>query len=383
MNKMKIYLDNAATSFPKPKNVVREVANCLENYCGNAGRGSHKLSLLAANKLYDCKEALCALFNAPAPESIAFVPSCTYGLNLIVKGILRRGDHVLISDMEHNAVLRPLEKLKQEGKITYDVFPVLAKASQSNEELLAGIKSLIKPTTKLLICNHQSNICSFALPIDKIGRLCKENHIIFALDTAQSAGHLEIDMQKMNIDFLSAPGHKGLYGVQGSAFIAINNQILLDTIIEGGNGINSLEYDVGDSVPERYEVGTLPLPAIVGLHEGIKFINKYTTNAIHYHEKELFCHLRDGLLNINGVNVLATDFAGSTLSFTTSNLSVERVCAFLDEANIFVRGGFHCTALAHRSLKTEKTGTVRVSFGIFNTKNDIDKLLSIIDKNVS
>lgn len=379
MNDRICYLDNAATSFPKPSAVTREVALCLRDYCGNAGRGSHKMSLFAAQKIYECRELLSSLIGAPSPESIAFVPSCTYGLNLIIKGILRPGDHVILSDMEHNAVWRPIVKLAHDGIITYDVFSALSQPNRSEKELLTEIERKIKKNTRLIICNHQSNICSYSLPIHKIGELCKNFHVLFALDVAQSIGHYNIDMQKMNINFLSAPAHKGLYGVQGAGFVAINSAEILDTLIEGGNGVDSLLPQMSDLAPERYEVGTLPLPAIVGLYEGAKFVKSIGIDAIRDHERELFRYLRDGLLEIGGSTVHLPKFEGNTLSFNTNNHSAEAVCRALDDANICVRGGFHCTALAHKALKTDNTGTVRVSFGIFNRKSDIDKLLSAIN----
>lgn len=369
------YLDNAATSFPKPKLVIKEVTKCLTSYCGNAGRGSHKLSLLAAEKIYECREQICSLINAPSPEFVVFMPSCTYGLNLIIKGILEAGDHVLISDMEHNSVLRPIKKLAQEGKITYDVFPALALADKSDEAIISNIKNKLCKNTKLLICNHQSNICSFSLPVEKIGALCKQMGIIFALDVAQSIGHLPIDMQKMNINYLSAPAHKGLYGIQGGGFVAINSPNPLKTLTEGGSGVLSLDSEMPSFLPERHEAGTLPLPAIAGLCEGIKEIKKRNITSILKHEKELFLHLKEGLLNISKATVYEPNFAGSTLSFNIEGISAERICTLLSDENICVRSGFHCSPLAHTSLGTINSGTVRVSFGIFNTKTDVDKLL--------
>ena len=380
MNNRICYLDNAATSFPKPPSVAREMRRCIDYYCGNAGRGSHKLSLFAANKIYECREEICTLINAPAPENIIFVPSCTYGLNLIIKGILKYGDHVLISDMEHNSVLRPISKLSSEGKISFDIFTALSNPNKSDESILNEIEKKLRKNTKLLICTHQSNICSFSLPIEKIGDLCKKYHILFALDVAQSIGHYNIDMQKSNINYISAPGHKGLYGSQGSAFVAINSKNILEPLIEGGNGIYSLEAQMPDFLPERHEVGTLPLPSIVGLCEGLKYIKSRGIDEISPHERELFRYLRDGLLNIDGITVYAHEFEGNTLSFNINNTPPERVSCLLDEANICVRAGFHCSALGHTSLGTKETGTVRVSFGIYNTKNDIDKLLTVINK---
>ncbi len=374
------YLDNAATSFPKPPTVALEMKRCIDNYCGNAGRGSHKLSLYAANKIYECREQICELINAPAPENIVFVPSCTYGLNLIIKGSLKQGDHVLISDMEHNSVFRPISRLANEGKITFDTFSALSNPTKNVEDILNDIKNKIRKNTKLLICTHQSNICSYALPIDKIGALCKKFNILFALDVAQSIGHYNIDIQKSNISYLSAPGHKGLLGPQGSAFVVFNSTTLLEPLIEGGNGIYSLESKMPDFLPERHEVGTLPLPSIVGLCEGIKSVKSHGINTIFSHERELFVYLRNNLLNISKVNVYCPNFYGNTLSFDLQAMPPERVCALLDAENICVRAGFHCSALGHTSLGTKSCGTVRVSFGIYNTKNDIDKLISVINK---
>lgn len=374
------YLDNAATSFPKPQSVLSEVSKCISTYCGNAGRGSHKLSLLAANKIYDCREAICNLINAPSPENIVFVPSCTFGLNLIAKGILKPGDHVLISDMEHNSVFRPIHKMKTNGSIIFEHFDALKINNKNSTDILQDIKNKLRKNTKLIICNHQSNICSYHIPLEEIGALCKKNHILFAVDCAQSMGHLDIDVQKMNIDILCAPGHKGLYGLQGSAFIVFNTNIIPDTLIEGGNGMNSFDPYMTDIIPERYEAGTLPLPAIVGLHAGIREINTIGLAYIRSYETELFKHLREGLLNIKGAKIYVPQVEGSTLLFNIDGFSAEEISAKLSDNNVCIRAGFHCSPLSHQSLGTDKTGGIRVSFGIFNTKRDIDKLLSVINK---
>lgn len=373
------YLDNAATTFPKPANVSKEIYRCLNYYCGNAGRGSHKLSIFSAKKIYECREEICTLINAPSPENIVFVPSCSYGLNLIIKGVLTKGDHVLISDMEHNSVYRPISRLAHDGVITFDTFSALTSNDKSDEIIIENIEKKLRKNTKLLICTHQSNICSFALPIDKIGELCKKYNILLALDAAQSIGHYNIDIQKSNISYISAPGHKGLYGPQGSAFVVINSKNILEPLIEGGNGIYSLESTMPDFLPERHEVGTLPLPSIVGLLEGIKEIKLYGIDEISTHERELYKYLCDGLQNINNIIVYAPEYEGNTLSFNHKELSTEQICSLLDQENICVRGGFHCSALGHTSLGTKETGTVRVSFGIYNKKNDIDKLLTVIN----
>ena len=370
------YLDNAATSFPKPRSVILGVSDCLSNYCGNAGRGSHRLALLAAQKIYQCREEICSLVGADAAENVVFVPSCTYGLNLLIKGILKQGDHVLISDMEHNSVYRPIKKLADEGKITYDIFNFLSTEDKSPEALGSEIEHRIKPRTRLIICAHQSNICSLSVPVDKIGEICRKNHILFALDTAQSIGHAPIDMQKMNIDFLVAPSHKGLYGPQGCGFVVFNSKEILDTLVEGGSGINSLDGEMPRDIPDRFEAGTLPLPSIAGLYEGIREVRSLGIDTISSHERGLFRALRDGLMTIRGATVYMPEHEGNTLLFNIGDIPCTEVGALLDARGICVRSGFHCAALAHRSLGTEKRGAVRASFGIFNSRRDVERLLT-------
>lgn len=380
MNTNLCYLDNAATTFPKPRAVINEVRVCLEKYSGNAARSSHKLSLAAANKVYDCREELAALINLPHSENISFLPSCTFAASLVIKGLAGIGDHILISDCEHNCIWRPLEKLRREEKITYDVFPALSLENPTDSAILSEIKSKIKPTTRLLFCTHQSNICSFTLPVKKIGELCKKHNILFALDAAQSIGHVPIDMEDMNINYLIAPGHKGLYGPQGCGFLAINSDILPDTLVEGGNGIYSLSPEMPNFLPERYESGTLPLPAIAGLCEGVREVKKIGISAVSEHERKLFRRLRDGILSIEGTTVYKPMHEGSTLLFNLSNYGSEEAAALFDASGICLRSGFHCAALAHRAMKTDSCGALRASFGIFNTERDADRLINAISK---
>lgn len=379
------YLDNAATTYPKPEAVIKEMERCMRSYCGNPGRGTHSLSLAAANKIYDCRCAAARLIGSSAPESIFFVPNSTYGLNAIIKGILKDGDHVIISDMEHNSVYRPIYKMAMENKISFDVFNALSlvgrKESPSAEKICADIQKLIRKNTKLLICNHSSNICSFSLPVKEIGELCHKNNIIFAVDSAQSAGHTDLNIEKMKIDYLCVPGHKALYGPQGSGFVAINNDTVLDTLIEGGNGIESLSGEMPLFSPERYESGTASTPCIAGLCEGIGEVLNIGTDTISEYEHFLFDKLLEDLLNIKDIVVYAPAYKGSTLSFNINGMSSDAVASALNKKSICVRGGFHCTALAHKALKTPNHGAVRASFSIFNTVKDIEKL-SYVCKNI-
>ena len=240
-----IYLDNAATTFPKPSSVTDEVIKCMTTYCGNPGRSGHTLSLAAAKKVFECRELAANMFGAADTDRVFFTPNTTYGINAVIKGLLRNGDHVIISDMEHNAVLRPIHKLANEGVIEYDVFKTLTgEARQSPIRICANIAKLVKNNTKMVICTHSSNICSVVFPIKEIGDFCHRHGILFVIDGAQSAGLLDINVEDMNIDALCLPGHKGLYGPQGSGIVILGKTTTLNTLVEGGNGIDSLSPEM-------------------------------------------------------------------------------------------------------------------------------------------
>lgn len=370
-----IYLDNAATTFPKPHKVYREVQNCITRYCGNPGRGSHALSRASAQVIYRCREALAEFFHSEAPENVVFTLNTTYALNLAIKGLVRYGDHVLISDMEHNSVLRPLHTLAARGDITYSVFPTLTmEEHRTPEDICREIEACITEKTRLLVCAHASNICSSALPLAEIGDVCHRHGMLFVVDGAQSAGILPIDMQRMHIDALCLPGHKGLYGIQGTGILLFGN-CLPSPLIEGGNGVQSLEPTMPDFSPERYESGTLPTPAIAGLYEGVRFVADKTTDAIRAHEEALFLRLRENLGNLPGITLHAAHHVGSTLLFSMDKMPSEKLARLLDEEyGICTRAGFHCSALGHKTLGTPADGAVRISFGCFNHMSDVEAL---------
>lgn len=369
------YLDNAATSFPKPLSVYEEVARCMTRYCGNPGRSSHSLSLGAARKIYECRSLLADLLGISELERIIFTINTTYALNTVIKGVLKKGDHVIISDLEHNAVLRPIHKLSSAGEIEYDVFSSMLLSPRRSPTLIcAKIASLLRPNTRMVIATHASNICSATLPIREIGEFCRKRGIFFLVDAAQSAGHYPIDVESMNISALCAPSHKALYGPQSCGIIALGKGITIDTLIEGGNGVSSLEPDMPLFAPERYEAGTLPTPIIAGLCEGIKSINSYGIPAIAEYESSLFTYALEALCNIPELSVYAPSYKGATLLFNLNGISSEELAQTLDSYGICARGGFHCSALAHKTLGTSDGGALRISFGIFNQKKDIDAL---------
>lgn len=375
-----VYLDNAATTFPKPPSVFAEVNNCMRHYCGNPGRSAHPLAISAAEKIYECRCAAATFFGADAPENIVFTTNTTYAINLFLKGILRRGDHVLISDLEHNAVFRPIWKMAQCGFIEYDVFPSMCgQSSSSATRICAGIAKRLKPNTRLVICTHASNLCSYSLPIAEIGAFCHRHGLLFAVDAAQSAGHLPINMKTMQIDALAAPGHKGLYGIQGAGLLALSGNLPLDTLVEGGNGLLSLEGKMSDLPPERYESGTLPTPAIVGLLRGIETVSRIGVDKIAAHERHLFEMTRDRLSQIKRVRIFAPEYSGSVLLFGVEGLSSEKLAAELGKRGVCTRGGFHCSALGHATLKTPPDGAVRASFSMFTTERDVELFSAILN----
>ncbi len=376
-----VYFDNAATSFPKPQSVSAEQTRCMRSYCGNPGRGSHRLAMAAAEKIYECREEAAVLFGVESPENIIFTMNTTMSLNMAIKGLLHRGDHVLISDLEHNAVYRPIAKLAEEGEISCDIFPSFVhNTSDRSGEICRSIEAMLRPSTRMLICTHASNICSAVMPIREIGALCKRYGILFVVDAAQSAGHLPIDLSQMQIDALCLPGHKGLLGPQGTGLLILREGLAADTLIEGGSGVNSLLSRMPEESPERYEAGTLPTPAIAGLCEGIKCVKRYGVEAIGAWERSLNMRLYKLLCEIPRVCLYAEEHVGSVLLFNLEGIAADRLGSELDREGFCVRSGFHCTALGHKTLGTPAGGAVRVSPGIYNTQAEIDAFAERVER---
>ena len=288
---------------------------------------------------------------------------------------------MLISDLEHNAVYRPIYKLAAEGVIDYDVFPSMVGDPRRNAmRICAGIAKRLRKETRMVICTGASNICSATMPLSQIGAFCHRHGILFVVDGAQCAGHYGISVKDMCIDALCVPAHKGLLGPQGCGAIIFGKGIFADTLIEGGNGVASLDGDMGDDMPERYEAGTLPAPAIAGLCEGIKTVERLGIENIRCHEAKLFRYARERLGNIKGVTLCAPEYEGSVLTFNIDGKSSEEIAMLLSEQGVCVRGGYHCSALGHETLGTLGTGSVRASFGVFNGSSDIDALCRCVKR---
>lgn len=373
-----IYLDHAATSYPKPPSVLSAVTDCMRYSGGNPGRGSHRLALAAAKELYACRETAANMFHGD-PENVIFTLNTTHALNIAIKGLVAQGDHVVCSDMEHNSVFRPLYRLAAEGIIDFDVFDTFpASPARTEEAILSSLTAKLRPDTRLVVCAHASNICSATLPLEAIGRICHERGIRFVVDGAQSAGTRDIDLERMHIDALCVPGHKGLLGPQGTGMLILGKGVTPDTLMEGGNGMDSLRGEMTGDSPERYEPGTLQTPAIAGLRAGMAYVQAVGVDAIRAHENRLCGRVRDALLEMPRVTVYAPRHEGSVVLFSVEGYTSEEVGQRLDGEGICVRPGFHCSALGHRTLRTPRGGAVRASFGWTSRERDADALLRVV-----
>ncbi len=378
------YLDHAATSFPKPRCVEEAVMTCLKKSGGNPGRGSHQLALAAAEEVYRCREVAAALFGA-VPERVIFTLNTTHALNIAIKGVMARGGHVVCSDMEHNAVLRPLHKLAKEGRITYDTFATFPLATQTRDErIVASLAARVRPDTRMVVCAQASNICSARLPIGKLGAFCRRRGLVFVVDAAQSAGAVDIDMERDGIDVLCVPGHKGLLGPQGTGLLILGSRFGrffdLDTLMEGGNGMDSLSPTMTGEPPERYEPGTVATPAIAGLRAGMEYVRAIGPAVIEAQEAAVAGDMRDSLLSMPHVTVHAPRHEGSVVLFSVAGFSPEEVGRQLDTEGICVRPGFHCSALGHQTLGTDTVGAVRASVGFSTRKRDVERLIDAVGR---
>lgn len=373
-----IYLDNGATSFPKPLSVRQNVDISLKKFSANPGRSGHSLSLRAAKEIFECRKRLKKLFNVNSEEEIIFTENCTMALNTVIFGLLSEGDHVLISSMEHNSVTRPLESLKDKG-VTYSTFDY----SYDDNETVDNVRNLIKPETKLVICTHASNVFGFRFPIERICALCHAYGILFCVDSAQSAGVFDIDVGTNQYDFVCMSGHKSLYGPMGTGVLILNNRNL-KPLLYGGTGTESIKKSQPEGLPEKFESGTQNMNGISGLKAGVAFVKNRGIKNIYNHEYKLAKRLFNGLANNRKVITYNKSFdygkVAPVVSFNIDGVYSEDIVAKLNKYGIMTRGGLHCSPLAHTTMNTIENGTVRVVPGAFNTINDINYLLNVIRK---
>ncbi|MFR1179267.1 MAG: cysteine desulfurase [Acutalibacteraceae bacterium] len=375
-----IYLDNAATTYPKPQNVANATMYALKKLGANPGRSGHNMSINAALEIYECRKSIAKFFNAKGPECVVFTLNCTHAINLVFKGLLKPGDHVVVSCLEHNAITRPLKALEEKG-ITFSeakVFP------GDNEATLDSFRNAINSKTVLIACTHASNVWGIRLPISRICAMAHEYGIPMLVDAAQSAGHIPIDLQETQIDYLCLAGHKGLYGPMGTGILITSHGEELPTIIEGGTGINSETYVQTNVMPEKFESGTQNLIGIAGLHAGIKFLNTAKVEKIAKHEHDLINYLYERLSELKNVELYMSrpdpKYFVPLLSFNVVGMHSENVGAILNKHQIYVRPGLHCAPAAHRFCETLERGAVRVCPSAFTRKSDIDALIEVVKK---
>ena len=376
-----IYLDNASTSFPKAPNVASAMADYITNRGININRGSYALAYDVEDIIYTTRQRLNTLFNGHDPSHVIFTQNVTMSLNMVIKGLLKSGDHVLVSSMEHNAVMRPLTQLLDKG-ITFDTIP----CDSTGFIQMDSIEPLIRPNTVALIINHASNVCGTIQPLESIGSICKTHNLQFIVDAAQTAGVIPIDVKACHIDALCFTGHKGLLGPQGIGGIILTKEMAqnLTPLIAGGTGSFSHLETMPTHMPDAFEAGTLNLPGIIGLNEGLAYIESQGMENIHNHELVLTQSFLEGLQSIDGINIVGKQNIQdrtAVVSITIDGMDPASIAYELESNyHIMTRVGLHCAPRAHQTLETYPEGTVRFSFGYANTHKDVETALSALHR---
>lgn len=370
-----IYFDNSATSFPKPEGVSRAMLSAVKEYGGNPGRSGHRLSLKTAEKIYGVR-TLAADFFGSETENTVFTLNATHALNMAIKGIMHQGGHIIISSLEHNSVSRPVIALADRRVCDYSV----ARVFENDEDTLEEIKSLIRKDTKCICMTVASNVTGKILPYREIGAICREKGICFIGDAAQGAGVLPVSLDD-GFNFICTSGHKGLYGPTGTGLLISDGRYTLSTIIEGGTGATSAELVQTEFLPERLESGTINTCGIIGLGEGIRFINKTGRDRIFRHETMLCERLISRLRNTKGVIIYRGDGSYAPIvSFNIGKLHSQEAAQKLSDMGFALRGGLQCAAIAHGRLGTTQRGVVRFSPSVFNSTKQVDLLCNAVKK---
>ena len=375
-----IYLDNASTTFPKAPTVATAMSDYITNRGININRGSYALAYDVEDIIYTTRQRLHTLFNGHDPSHVIFTQNVTMSLNMVIKGLLKAGDHVLVSSMEHNAVMRPLTQLLDKG-ITFDTIPCDSTGSIQMD----SIEPLIRPNTVALIINHASNVCGTIQPLESIGPICKAHNLQFIVDAAQTAGVIPIDVKACHIDALCFTGHKGLLGPQGIGGIILTKEMAqnLTPLIAGGTGSFSHLETMPTHMPDAFEAGTLNLPGIIGLNEGLAYIESQGMENIHNHELALTQAFLEGLQSIDGINIVGKQNIQdrtAVVSITIDGMDPASIAYELESTYyIMTRVGLHCAPRAHQTLGTYPEGTVRFSFGYANTLKDVESALSALN----
>lgn len=374
------YFDNAATSFPKPLSVARSVSNYIMNIGCNVNRGAYGNAYEAEETVLETRELIAELFHYDKYKNVVFTRNITESLNVLIKGLLKKGDHVIVSSMEHNAVMRPLTTMVGKG-----VELTRVPCSIEGELILDKLSECIKENTKAVIMTQASNVCGTIMPLKEVGEFCYKNNLIFIIDSAQSAGFIDIDINKLHADAIAFTGHKGLLGPQGIGGFIISDKLipLVCPLIEGGTGSLSEKEFQPEYMPDKYEAGTMNVPGIFGLNASLKYIKNLGLNAICEKEMELTQKFIEEVKNMKSVRITGSeDIAKRTavvsLDFTSKDNS-EASFILSNEFNIYTRCGLHCAPSAHKTIGTFPQGTVRFSFGHMNTLKEIDYAVNAIN----
>ncbi len=374
-----IYMDNSATSYPKPASVIRAVKRSLTQYGSNPGRGSFKSSVKASEALFGAREALAELVGT-LPENIVFTYNATYALNMAILGTVKAGMTVAYDPFAHNSVLRPLYALEERGA---RICPL--KADLLRDSVIISSLESVADKIDVLVLTHTSNVTGKVLPVKRLARICKRHGVKVILDASQAIGSHRIDMRECGIDILASSGHKGLYGIMGSGFLAaLEGCDIPDAVIRGGSGILSLDRDMPPFLPERLEAGTVGMPSVISMKAGAEYIKAVTVDEIAGHERELRCRLLEGLSVIKGIRLYNADVnAVSIALFDFNNISGAEAAGLLDSEGIALRSGFHCAPRVHSMLaegRPEYDGALRLSVGYFNTRRECDRVLTAVNK---
>jgi cysteine desulfurase family protein len=372
------YFDNAASSWPKPPQVIEAMTTCLNEFGANPGRGSHQMAVKASRALFETRKNLAKLFKVSNPNDICYTLNTTEALNLAIKGSLKEGDHVITTSLEHNSVRRPLEYLRR----TKPIDITYIQANQQGYVNPLDIRNAIRSNTRLVICTHSSNLLGTIVPLTEIGQICEDNKIMFLVDAAQTAGTISIDVNQMGISMLAFPGHKGLLGPQGTGGLYIHPSIDLEPLLQGGTGSQSEAIEQPVIRPDRYEAGTHNTVGIAGLNEGVKFVLQQTVQAIHVKEWAFTQRLMEGLQEVEGIQILGPNLGEDRtgiVSFTMEQVDASELSFILDQSfQIAVRAGFHCTPLGHQTAGTTETGAVRASVGFYTTEAEVEHFIHSI-----
>ena len=377
-----LYFDNSATSWPKPESVITAVTEILRDLGGNPGRSAHSMSVKANEIVYTAREEIADFFGLTDSSKVIFTLNCTDSLNLAIKGILEKGDHCLTTSMEHNSVIRPMNRLLNDKIIDFDIIHADSTGLVDPQD----IQSRIKKNTKLVVCTHASNVNGIIQPLEKIAEICTKYNITLLVDAAQSAGNVPISVESLGINILAAPGHKYLLGPQGTGILLINKNIKLKPLKEGGTGTDSSNITQPETFPEKYESGTLNLLGIGGLLEGVRFLHKRGLVRIRNHKTNLYAYLNKKLESIDQLRLTggtAPEQNTGVVSFQlTNHKTPELATALSNKYNIKFRYGLHCAPLAHKTLGSFSEGTIRISPGYKNDKADVDILVEAIQREI-